>query len=90
MSGILAFSAILWVFIDRAKKLWSGVSWGKWITTAAALAGGFLLAYGYGLDLLQAVGLTEGVSLGGQIFAALAVAAGSSCINELIEKVQGE
>ena len=90
MSGILAFSAILWVFIDRAKKLWSNVSWGKWITTAAALAGGFLLAFGYGLDLLQAVGLTEGVSLGGQIFAGMAVAAGSSCINEILEKVQGE
>lgn len=90
MSGILAFSAILWVFIDRAKKLWAEVSWGKWITTAAALAGGFLLAFGYGLDLLQAVGLTEGASLGGQIFAGLAVAAGSSCINEILTKVQGE
>ena len=89
MSGILAFSAILWVFIDRAKKLWSDVSWGKWITTATALAGGFLLAFGYGLDLLQ-VGLTEGASLGGQIFAGLAVAAGSSCINEILAKVQGE
>lgn len=90
MSGILAFSAILWVFIDRAKKLWSDVSWGKWITTAFALAGGFLLAFGYGLDLLQAVGLTDGASLGGQIFAGLAVAAGSSCINEILAKVQGE
>ena len=92
MSGILAFSAILWVFIDRAKKLWvyDSFSRGKWITTAAALAGGFLLAFGYGLDLLQAVGLTNGVSLGGQIFAGLAVAAGSSCINEILEKVQGE
>ena len=46
MSGILAFSAILWVFIDRAKKLWAELSWGKWITTAFALAGGFLLAFG--------------------------------------------
>lgn len=90
MSGILAFSAILWVFIDRAKKLWAELSWGKWITTASALAGGFLLAFGYGLDLLQAVGLTEWASLGGQIFAGLAVAAGSSCINEILEKVRGE
>lgn len=90
MSGILAFSAILWVFIDRAKKLWAELSWGKWLTTASALAGGFLLAFGYGLDLLQAVGLTDVASLGGQIFAGLAVAAGSSCINEILEKVQGE
>ena len=88
MSGILAFSAILWVFLDRAKKLWAGVSWGKWVTTMAAVAGGFLLAFGYGLDLLQAVGLTESLTIGGQIFAGLAVAAGSSCIHELLEKVQ--
>lgn len=88
MSGILAFSAILWVFLDRAKKLWAGISWGKWVTTAMAVVGGFLLAFGYGLDLLQAVGLTESLTTGGQIFAGLAVAAGSSCIHELLEKVQ--
>lgn len=90
MNGILMFSAILWVFLDRAKKLWAEISWGKWITTGTAMVAGFLLAFGYGLDLLLAVGLTQAVTIGGQIFAALAVAAGSSCINELIEKVQGE
>lgn len=90
MQGILAFSAVLWVFLDRAKKLWAGLSWGKWVTTALALAAGLLLSFGYGLDLLQAAGLTEGVTLGGQIFAGLAVAAGSSCIHELLDKVQGK
>lgn len=89
MNGILMFSAILWVFIDRAKKLWAGLSWGKWLTTGVAVAVGFLLAFGYGLDLLLAVGLTESMSIGGQIFAGLAVAAGSSCINEILQKVQG-
>ena len=88
MYGILAFSAILWVFLDRAKKLWADLSWGKWLTTAFSLAAGILLAFGYGLDLLQATGLTEGVTLGGQIFAGLAVAAGSSCIHEILDKVQ--
>ena len=34
------------------------------------------------------VGLTEQLTVGGQIFAGLAVAAGSSCIHELLEKVQ--
>ena len=81
MNGILMFSAILWVFIDRAKKLWAGLSWGNWLTTGVAVAVGCLLAFGYGLDLLLAVGLTESMSIGGQIFAGLAVAAGSSCIN---------
>ena len=89
MNGILMFSAILWVFIDRANKLWAGLSWGNWLTTGVAVATGFLLAFGYGLDLLLAVGLTEGMSIGGQIFAGLAVAAGSSCINEVLQKVQG-
>ena len=89
MNGILMFSAILWVFIDRAKKLWAGLSWGNWLTTGMAVATGVLLAFGYGLDLLLAVGLTEGMSIGGQIFAGLAVAAGSSCINEILQKVQG-
>ena len=90
MSGILAFSAILWVFIDRAKKLWAELSWGRWITTSLAVIGGFLLAFGYGLDLLQAVGLTDTITIGGQVFAGLAVAAGSSCINEILDKVQSK
>lgn len=90
MSGILAFSAILWVFIDRAKKLWAELSWGRWITTSLAVIGGFLLAFCYGLDLLQAVGLTDCVTMGGQVFAGLAVAAGSSCINEILDKVQSK
>ena len=88
MYGILAFSAILWVFLDRAKKLWAQFRWGKWVTTLVSAAAGLLLAFAYGLDLLLATGLTEGVSWGGQVFAGLAVAAGSSCIHEVLDKVQ--
>ena len=71
------------------KEIMGGLSWGNWLTTGVAVAVGFLLAFGYGLDLLLAVGLTESMSIGGQIFAGLAVAAGSSCINEILQKVQG-
>lgn len=88
MNGILMFSAILWVFLDRAKKMWADVRFGNWITTAVATAAGMALAFGYGLDLLAAVGLTQAVTFGGQVFAGLAVAAGSSCINEIIEKTK--
>lgn len=88
MNGIIAFSVILWVFIDRAKKLWTGLSFGNYVTTAAALIFGMALAFGYGLDLLLAVGLTETASIGGNIFAGLALAGGSSCINEILEKVK--
>ena len=89
MSGIMVFSVIMWTLIDRVKKLWEGVPWGKWLTTGLAVETGFLLAFGYNLDLLLAAGLTERITVGGQIFAGLALAAGSSCINELLEKMRG-
>ena len=88
MNGIWMFSAVLWVFLDRSKKIWAQVSWGNWLTISLAAATGLILAFGYKLDLLMAVGLTRELTVGGQIFAGLAVAAGSSCIHELLEKVQ--
>ena len=90
MNGIIAFSVILWVFIDRAKKLWANLSWGGYLTSAIALVAGMVIAFVYGLDLLTAIGLTETASVGGSIFAGFALAGGSSCIHELITKVQGE
>lgn len=90
MKGIVMFSAILWIFLDRAKKLWEEIGWGKWLTTGLAATAGMLLAFGYRLDLLQVVGLTDALTFGGQLFAGLAVAAGSSCIHELLEKTQKE
>ena len=58
MNGIWMFSAVLWVFLDRAKKIWARVSWGNWLTISLAAATGLILAFGYKLDLLMAVGLT--------------------------------
>ncbi|PWL48460.1 MAG: hypothetical protein DBY39_03140 [Clostridiales bacterium] len=88
MNGIWMFSTVLWVFLDRAKKIWVQASWGNWLTIGLATVVGLILAFGYRLDLLMVVGLTEQLTVGGQIFAGLAVAAGSSCIHELLEKVQ--
>lgn len=90
MNTIIIFSVILWVFIDRAKKLWAGVSWGNWITTGIAVVCGMLLAFGYSLDLLAALGVCEVQTIGGQIFAGLAIAGGSSVVNELLEKINRE
>ena len=86
MQSILMFSMILWVFLDRAKKLWAGLTWGKWLTTAAAVVTGLLLAIGYELDLLTALQLSQVQTTGGSILAGLAVAGGSSCIHELLQK----
>lgn len=87
MSTIIIFSVILWVFLDRAKKLWCECSWGKWVTTGVAAAVGLLISFGYDLDLLIAVAAADVASIGGRIFAGLAIAGGSSVINELLAKL---
>ena len=86
LATITALSLIMWVFLDRAKKLWAGVSWGRWLTTGIAVAAGLLLAFGYKMDLLNAFGVCGCITTGGQIFAGLAIAGGSSVLNEIIEK----
>ena len=71
------------------KEIMGRAHWGNWLTTGVAVATGFLLAFGYGLIYCLRWGLPKSMSIGGQIFAGLAVAAGSSCINEILQKVQG-
>lgn len=90
MTMIVSFSVVLWIFIDRAKKLWATSKYASYITTAIALACGMALAFGYGLDLLTALNLHDSQTLGGQIFAGLALAGGSSVINELLSKFKTE
>ena len=89
ISTIIMFSVILWVFLDRAKKLWANITWGKWITNIAAAAAGLGIAFGYGMDLLVALGIESAASVGGMIFAGLAIAGGSSVIHEVITSVNG-
>jgi len=89
MTMIIAFSVVLWIFIDRVKKLWKGTKYGSIITSVVAAVCGLGLAFGYGLDLLLALDLQEAVTIGGQIFAGLALAGGSSVINELLVKLNG-
>ena len=89
---IVIMSVIIWWAIDQAKRLYpvfripDGA--GKIITVAIAIVAGGLFAWAYGLDLFVALGLFDAVSVGGQVCAAIAMAAGSSAIYELIDKVQ--
>jgi len=87
ITTITMFSMILWVFLDRAKKLWQDVPWGKWVTTGAAVAIGVALAFAYGMDLFCALNLGA-ESIGGKIFAGLAIAGGSSAINEILAGIK--
>jgi len=87
ITTIMMFSMILWVFLDRAKKLWENVSWGKWVTTGVAAAAGLAMAFAYGMDLFAALGIST-ASVGGKVFAGLAMAGGSSVINEVITGIK--
>lgn len=86
---ITIMSVILWVFIDRAKKAWETVSFGQWITSGIAVAAGLALAFSYNLDLLVSLNVVDAISIGGKIFAGLAIAGSSSVINEIIAGVKG-
>ncbi len=85
MSRILYFSIIIWILIDRAKKLWKDRPYGNYITSAVALAMGILLSVFYHLDMLYSLELTEEISLIGEIMTGIALMGGSSCIHEIID-----
>ena len=84
MNRILYFSIIIWILIDRAKKLWVDKPYGNYITSAVALAMGILLSVFYHLDMLYSLELTEEISLIGEIMTGIALMGGSSCIHEII------
>lgn len=87
MQTIIAFSIVMWIFIDRIKNLWENCSKSSLITSLVALAVGMALAFGYQLDLLYELGMVTYHSIGGQICCGLALMGGSSCIAEIIEKI---
>lgn len=85
---ILAFSALIWYVIDRLKPIWSNYSWGKYVTTAMAGVLGAIVVFGYGLDLICALGFMPEVSLVGQILTTVALMCGSSAISEIISRIK--
>lgn len=87
MTQILSFSLIVWIFLDRCKKLWEHSKFSSIITSSVALFCGLLIAFTYHLDLVVALELSEEVTIIGYIFTGLAIMGGSSCIHEIIDKL---
>lgn len=85
MSRIVYFSIIIWILIDRFKKLWADTKYGNYITSLVALAFGIMLSVFYHLDMLYSLELTEEITLIGEIMTGIALMGGSSCIHEIID-----
>ena len=89
---ILMLSVIVWWAIDQAKRLYpvfklpDAVQ--KIVTVVLAVGAGAGFAFGYHLDLLVTLGLYEQVTIGGKIMAMVAIAAGSSAVFELTQKLK--
>lgn len=87
---IMALSAIIWYVIDRTKPMWSEKSWGKYLTTTVAGILGAAVVFGYGLDIICAMGMAAEVSIVGQVITVLSLMCGSSAISEIITRIKVE
>lgn len=85
---ILALSAVIWYVVDRFKPVWAEAPYGKYITTAVAGAMAAAVVFGYGLDLIQAMGIVDHMSIVGQVLTVLALMCGSSAISEIIARIK--
>ena len=86
---IIGLSMIMWYVIDRFKPLWTELSYGKYITIGLSAVFGFVLAFGFGLDLVNAVGLYDAVTPIGTAVTGCLLMSGSSAVSEVITKVKG-
>ena len=87
---IMALSAIIWYILDRVKPLWSDKSWGKYVTTFSAGVLGAAVVFGYGLDIVCAIGMATEMTVVGQVITVLALMCGSSAISEIITRIKVE
>lgn len=87
MREILSFSLIIWILIDRFKRLWQGHKYSSYVTSLIALLLGLAVAFLYGLDIIVALELATDPTILGYFFTGLAIMGGSSCINEILEKI---
>ena len=87
---IIALSAIIWYILDRIKPLWSDKSWGKYVTTFSAGVLGAAVVFGYGLDVVCAMGMAAEMTVVGQVITVLALMCGSSAISEIITRIKVE
>lgn len=83
---ITTLTTIMWYIIDNLKEnLWGQLSYSRFITIAVSAIGGFALSFGYGLDIVSALGLAEMLSPIGQIITALTMMGGSALVSEIVE-----
>ena len=87
MTQIISFSIIVWIIIDRVKPLWESFKFKSILTSVIALLCGLVIAIFYHLDIIVALELAETESVIGYIFTAFAIMGGSSCINEILHKL---
>lgn len=86
---IIGLSMIMWYVIDRFKPLWTELSYGKYITIGISAVFGFVLAFGFGLDLVNAIGLYNAATPLGMATTGFLLMSGSSAVSEVITKVKG-
>ncbi len=85
---IIVVSIIMWYIIDRFKPLWEEKAWGKYITIAVSALFAFALSFGYGLDIMTALGVVADTGILGTVLTALTLMGGSSAVAELIEHIK--
>ena len=85
---IIVVSIIMWYIIDRFKPLWEGWQYGKYITIAVSALFAFALSFGYGLDIMAALGVIPDTGILGTVLTALTLMGGSSAVAELIERIK--
>lgn len=86
---IISLSIIMWYIIDRFKEMWEGIKYGKYITMLVSAVFAFAIAFGFGVDIILALGLVQEGSTIGIVITALALMSGSSAVSEIIERVKG-
>ena len=77
---LITLSTIMWYLIDRAKSLWEGKPWSKYVTIAVSAVFAFGLTFSFGLDLIYSLGLVEYTSIAGSIMTGFTLMSGSSAV----------
>lgn len=85
---IIVVSIVMWYIIDRFKPLWEAWAYGKYVTIAVSAVFAFALSFGYGLDIMAALGVVTAPSVLGTVLTALTLMGGSSAVSELIAHIK--
>lgn len=86
---IVLLSMVMWYIIDRAKPMWESLKNGKYITMVVSAVFAGMLAAGYHLNIIAALGVETGPEWLGMVLTALLLMGGSSAVSELITRVKG-